>query len=492
VKYRLPLAVAALAIALRLLMIWRQGGLFSDIEYDDGVHLGSSLLLAHGHALYRNQVFLQPPGISLLLLPFAFAARWLGEADTFGLTRLVTVAVSAAVAGLATYVVQRSTSTRRAMLAGTFAAVFAPSIVAGSTLMLEPWLGLFGILAVERITRQGASNRNAVFAGGYLGAATMVKAWGAIPLVAMMFWLLVERRRRDAAILAATAAATILVVIGPFLILGGARLLHDVVTTQLARPPDGVQGTLARTAVTLGLSPHRAGRPDLLLLLILVGVAVLILRALLVPGLARLTAIVLAIALPVFANAPSFFLHYGDFFTPWAALLIAAQAPVRWPRQASALVGVCAVVAVAGTCYRSGALIRRQRAADVDLAQLHRVAGHRACVVSDQASLLILAGAFDRPNCPSWLDARGAALTELRGHRDDHFYPSGFQRLPQWQREYVGVMSHADVLILTGEPNRHPEWSAATSQWVQAHFRRVAMVGHAGPGRVPIEVWRRR
>jgi hypothetical protein len=52
-------------------------------------------------------------------------------------------------------------------------------------------------------------------------------------------------------------------------------------------------------------------------------------------------------------------------------------------------------------------------------------------------------------------------------------------------------MSRADVLILTGEPRRHSEWSPATWQWVQSHFVFAAIVGHAGPGRIPIEVWRR-
>ncbi len=58
--------------------------------------------------------------------------------------------------------------------------------------------------------------------------------------------------------------------------------------------------------------------------------------------------------------------------------------------------------------------------------------------------------------------------------------------------EYRTLMAHADVLILTGSPCRRQEWTMATCHWVELHFRRIAGVGHAGPARVPVEVWRHR
>jgi alpha-1,2-mannosyltransferase len=492
----LSLAVAITSAALRLLMMSRQGGLFSDIEYDDGVHLGSSVLLVHGHVLYRDQLFLHPPGISLLLLPFAWASSWVGQATALALTRLTTVAVAAAVAGLLTYIVRRDSSRRRALLAGGFAAVLAPSIVAGSTLMLEPWLGLFGLLAVERLTRSSPRRIDVALAGVYLGGATTIKAWGVIPLVGVALWLLWERRNRDALRLTSAAVVTLVVVIGPFLLLSGGRLLNDVAWTQLRRPPDGVQGLLARTAALLGRNGHLSSGSQLLAALILVATALLMARAAFTPGIARLSAIVLAIAIPVFANAPSFFFHYGDFFTPWAALLIATQPAFRWSRRraiavpAHLFVGAAAIL-IGGLLYQSIDLMRHQEAADVNAGRLQRIVGQHSCVVSDQVSLLLLAGAFDRAGCPSWLDPRGAALNELRGPDTAGFYPSGFQRLPRWQHEYVALMSHADFLILSGEPCGHAEWTRATCQWVQAHFARIAEVGYAGPAKIPAQVWQR-
>lgn len=476
-------------------MMWRQGGLFSDIEYDDGVHLGSSLLLAHGHALYGNQVFLHPPGISLLLLPFSWASAWFGQPTMFALTRLVTVVVSAAVAGLVSYIVRRASSSRRAVLAGGFVVVFAPSIAAGSTLMLEPWLGLFALLAVERLTRIAPRRIDVAMAGVYLGATTMLKAWGVIPLVGAGIWLLCERRGHQTLRLMAAAAATIAVLFGPFFLIGGGRLLNDVVWTQLSRPPDGVQGMIARTAAVLGLRGHLFTRDRMLVALVLVALAILIVRAALTPGVARLSAIVVTIAIPVFANGPSFFFHYGDFFTPWAALLLAGQPAPRWSRRVSPgqvdVPATAAALVVIGLLCQSLGLIARQRPADMNVAQLQRLVGRHACVESDQVSLLLLAGAFDRTGCPSWLDPRGAALTELHGSKIAKFYPTGFQHLPRWQHQYITFMSHADLLVLTGRPCGHLEWTATTCQWVQVHFLFIADVGHAGPGRVPVQVWRR-
>ena len=473
-------------------MLWRQGGLFSDIEYDDGVHFGSSLLLTHGQVLYRDQVFLHPPGISIVLLPFSWASAWIGQPDAFALTRLTTIAVSAAVAGLLTYIVRRGCSSRRAFLAGAFSALLAPSIVAGSTLMLEPWLGLFGLLAVERLTRNSPRRIDVALGGIYLGIATSVKAWGVIPLVGMAIWLLYERRGRDMLRLVSAAGATIAVAIGPFLVLGGGRVLEDVAWTQLRRPPDGIQGLMPRMASLLGRNGHLSARGDVLVAIILVGLIALLWRAALTPGIARLGAIVLAIAVPIFANSPSFFFHYGDFFTPWVALLIATQPGVRWPQRivTRQVCGVAAAILVTGLLYQSIDLVRQQKAADVNVAQLQLLVGSGTCVVSDQVSLLLLADAFDRPGCPSWLDPRGSALTDLREPEGASFYPSGFQRLPQWQTEYRTLMSYARMLILTGEPCEHPEWTVATCHWVEAHFRRIAEVGHAGPGRIPVQVWR--
>jgi hypothetical protein len=60
----------------------------------------------------------------------------------------------------------------------------------------------------------------------------------------------------------------------------------------------------------LGWNGQLSPRRHQLGAIVVLSVAVLIWRAVRIPGIARLSGIILAIAIPVFANTPSFFFHY--------------------------------------------------------------------------------------------------------------------------------------------------------------------------------------
>ncbi len=464
--------------------------MFNDIEYDDGVHLGSSLLLAHGHLLYRDDVFLHPPGISILLLPFAAVSSWLGQPTAFALARLAAIVVSAVNTGLLVRIVARSQPLSRAVAAGTFAAIFSPSIVAGATLMLEPLLGLFSLLAVLRLTRQPAASRDSCWAGGLLAAATLTKAWGVIPLVAVVGRLLLERRRSEARNVAVAATATCAIVISPFLIAAPGSLVRDVVWTQLRRPAAGLQGMLTRIASLV--SPHGpiAGSDRLGAVGVLVALALLAACGIRRTGPGRVSALVVLVALPIFANGPSFYFHYGDFFTPWLALLLTTTViPTGRPVKVIAVMlgGALAL----GMAHQTIRVLRRQPPATIDLAKLQRLIGP-GCVASEQVSLLLLADAFDRPGCPSWLDPRGTALTQLPTPVPRNFYPFGFRQLTGWQRQYLEFVAPADQLLLAGAPCEHAEWAPTTCQWVLDHFTLTGTAGNAGPSQLAVQVWSRK
>ena len=69
--------------------------------YDDGVYFGSALRLVQGAAPYRDFVFAQPPGITLLLTPAALLAKVTGTAWGMAVARILTVLASTAVVVLA-------------------------------------------------------------------------------------------------------------------------------------------------------------------------------------------------------------------------------------------------------------------------------------------------------------------------------------------------------------------------------------------------------
>src|SRR5579875_2761179 len=58
-----------LALGLRLYQLTRPGYLLSVTEYDDGPYFGSALRLVSGVLPYRDFLLVQPPGITLLMIP---------------------------------------------------------------------------------------------------------------------------------------------------------------------------------------------------------------------------------------------------------------------------------------------------------------------------------------------------------------------------------------------------------------------------------------
>src|SRR5262252_5729568 len=60
-----------LALGLRAYRMTRPGWLLSVHEYDDGPYFGSAVSLVHGVLPYRDFIFVQPPGITLLMSPAA-------------------------------------------------------------------------------------------------------------------------------------------------------------------------------------------------------------------------------------------------------------------------------------------------------------------------------------------------------------------------------------------------------------------------------------
>ncbi len=67
-------------------------GLFGVTEYDDGAYFGSALRLLQGIVPYRDFVLVQPPGITLLLVPAALLAKAAGAAGGMAAARLLTAA----------------------------------------------------------------------------------------------------------------------------------------------------------------------------------------------------------------------------------------------------------------------------------------------------------------------------------------------------------------------------------------------------------------
>ncbi|MDQ1483510.1 MAG: hypothetical protein QOF35_1586, partial [Actinomycetota bacterium] len=83
----LTVAIAILAFGWRLWSVLRGGGLNAIQGYDDGVYYTGADALVSGRMPYRDFVLLHPPGILLVLAPFAALGHLLSDPTGFALAR---------------------------------------------------------------------------------------------------------------------------------------------------------------------------------------------------------------------------------------------------------------------------------------------------------------------------------------------------------------------------------------------------------------------
>src|SRR5262245_11005445 len=88
---RIIVVLTLIGLGLRLYYLSRPGYLTGVTEYDDGSYLGSAIRLVHGQLPYKDFVFVQPPGITLLMTPVALISELTGSGAGMVLGRLVTV-----------------------------------------------------------------------------------------------------------------------------------------------------------------------------------------------------------------------------------------------------------------------------------------------------------------------------------------------------------------------------------------------------------------
>src|SRR6185312_6282801 len=162
-----------LALGLRLLLLSRPGYLLGVTEYDDGPYFGSSVSLIDGLLPYKEFILVQPPGITLLMLPAAALSKITGTAAAMASGRvLTTLASSAGVLLVGLLVRHRGLLT--VIVACGLVAVYPDSVSTARTVLVEPWLVLFcllGALALFDRDRLTTSGRRLFWSGVAFGFA---------------------------------------------------------------------------------------------------------------------------------------------------------------------------------------------------------------------------------------------------------------------------------------------------------------------------------
>jgi alpha-1,2-mannosyltransferase len=429
-------AATLLGLTLRGYQLARPGHLLGVGDYDDGTDFGSALRLINGVLPYRDFVIVQPPGITLLMVPAALLSKLTGTAGAIAAGRILT-ALAGASAVLLGGLLVRHRGVLATMLTCGIIAIYPGSVQAAHTVLLEPWLTAFclgGAVAVFDGDHLTTSGRRLVWGGAALGLAGAIKVWAIIP-VAVIAALCLPRARNAARFLTGVVAGFLVPVL-PFAAAAPARFYHSVVVAQLAR-------TDVRTPLDFRLrylTAVTAWRPGIVALLVVaLAVAALGAGTLIAAwrvtrqrpsplewfGVATAALVIAAFLLPV-----DFYYHYPAFLAPFLGMALALPAAriadaraatarrARWARGlgrfAVPVIGLTILVlpiAVPGpesspTPTYSGALTA-----------VERVIPHGACVLTDEVALLISADRFSSsaPGCPVVVDGTGTSYALGQG-----------------------------------------------------------------------------
>jgi hypothetical protein len=504
-------AATVLALGLRIYELSRPGYLLGLTEYDDGSYFGSSVHLVGGILPYRDFVFVQPPGILLLMAPVALVAKVTGTAAGMAIGRVLTMLASAAGVVLVGLLV-RHRGALAALIACGVLAVFPASIAAAHTVLVEPWLVLFcllGALAVFDRDRLTASGRRLAWGGVAFGFAGAIEGWALVPVLVVLAISLPWVRR--ALTFAAGVAGAFLVAVLPFAVLAPGRFYQSLIVAQVGhraavlRVP--VWGRLKEMA---GLSHvNLPGQADLLVAQVhlrehsTIVFTVVILVLLTVGGLAAEIAVTRrppppldgfalvtsALIVILFLLPTQFHYHFAAFLAPFLGLAIALPAarlltpgwergkdggtgrpaggPLAW-----VAAGLAAALLVVFTIFQVRA--EGQLKAIIaptgpgSIAAFGRAIPPGSCVATDEVSLLILADRFVThvPGCSPMVDGTGTDLALSRGGTPG----TGAGRNPAvaaaWRQEFA----HAQYAWLSAYSHRRIAWSPALRAYFDSHF----------------------
>ena len=480
-----------LALGLRVYQITRPGVLLGVAWYDDGVYFASALRLAQGALPYRDFVFAQPPGLTLLLTPAALAAKVIGTARGMAIARILTLLASTAAVVLGGLLVRH-----RGLLAVTVTcgllAVFPASVGDARTVFIEPWTALFclaGALVVFDGDRLAAGSRRLFWGGVVFGFAGAVESWAIVPVLVVA--ALALPRPRTAAIYAGGLAAGFLVPVLPFVIPSPRGFYQSVFVAQLVRHgqiwvPDWVRLQQMSGLIYLVNPGH------LILLLVPLAVVGFVAAAVAAawvitrrppPPLDWFAVVTAALIVIAFMVPPGFFFHFPGFLEPFVAMAIglsasrlldAVRSPAgrpearRWlPWTAAALAGL--VIVVFAVIQGSAESATTPRVPSRSVAAVRRTIPPGACVLTDQASFTIAANRFYStvPGCSQMIDPLAVDYALSPG-RDATV---GAGQVPAVAAVMRYAFDHAQYVWLAGLYNRRRiGWTPALEAYFQRNF----------------------
>jgi glycosyl transferase family 87 len=523
---RVIVVLTLIGLALRLYYLSRPGYLTGVTEYDDGSYLGSAIRLVHGQLPYKDFVFVQPPGITLLMTPVALISELTGTGVGMVLGRLATVLVGTA--GIAmTGLLVRHRGVLAVLLACGIVAIHPDSIAAAHTILVEPWLVLFclaGALAFFRRDRIARSGGRIIVAGLAFGFAGVIEGWAIVPVAVLL--AILARQPRRAISFAVSVAIGFLIPTLPFAALAPTSFYKSIIVAQVGSRPSAerVFG-LFRIRQIIGLSDilHPA---NALVIGVTLAVIVLVLAGALVVCRAErrlpaplewFAAAVAGLMVLLFLWPPQFHYHFVGFLVPFMAVSIAlaasglmsvlrerageARAAAAWgaPRERHGIARVlqmrrifgrrdpqevlrwgASVLVMIGIVIATVIQISYERTATssitpTEIANVQRVIPPGACVLADQVSYTVVANRFwsDAPGCPAIDDGTGVNYALSNGLNT----ATGAGQVPAVENLWKSAFAHSQYIWLSFHHVKRIPWTPAITAYFHEHFVKIPRLG---------------
>jgi hypothetical protein len=444
------IAIAVIAFLIRLVPVLRGGGLFGIGNYDDGVYYASAAGIVHGLLPYRDFLLLHPPGMPLLLTPFALAAQLTSDSYGFAAARLGCMLLGA-VSTVLVWKILKPISPAAALFGALSYAVFYPAVYVDKSTLLEcpaTTALLITILLLQPLINSDSISRWKIFvAGALVGLTIAIKIWGLVTLVIILGWLLLIRRFRAALLVLLGSAASAALMCLPFFAIAPTTMWNQIVRDQLFRRGRGGPRILDRLDGMSGLGI--IGRP-LPAAVTVTAVAALLCCAALAWSYreARLPVLLMLGQGAFLLITPTWFPHFAGFIAAPVTLTVGAAIGrlIAIVRVKPAKVAVSLIVSAALVLYASGwSTTTFNRPVPLQFRAL--AAAAPGCVTSDDVSTLVLSNTLSRNlahGCRFIADLGGhshdmAAAAGLKVSRNDNL---------QFQRFALDYLRTGSVSIL--------------------------------------------
>lgn len=438
----------------------RGAGLQGYLGYDDGVYFAAAVAFVQGVVPYRDFLLLHPPGIMVLLSPFALLAAATNDSSGFALARVAFMLLGAVNAGLVALVAGQY-GKRAALFAGALYAVwYSATRVEQTTLLIGPQttLLLIGILILG--SQRPLGLRRAIAGGAVLGLSVGVQLWQVVPLLIILGTVAFASRdapggwRRPTLGLLAGAVAAFSAVCLPFFLAAPSEFVRFVLLDQLARPNPDIS-VVTRLHDLEGLPPGGARIQSIVDIAIFglaaVGAAAVAGVAWRVPA-ARMWCLLVVVEIGYLLTAPVFFSHYSGWIAPSAAIVLGTAAaaaigaveryrPLGMAAPAGYLV-MAAGLALATIPIHQGSVLQR--------ADLERDLGGTRCVSADAPVLLLETSGLQRDlqaRCRLVLDPTGTSYDTDRGHLAAGAVGTSRRGAPGYQLAMVAYYAGSDAAM---------------------------------------------